>query len=275
MDIKTLQTVLNTLGVNPPLDTDGDAGKKTMTAIENLLRADGVKNFEDWSDARLQLAAEQLFYKRSKIEVGAIDGLIGEQTRYARTVYAARLKGDKTVETWRDSDPKPTTPIIIPHTAPATTKWPLQSQCNSFFGAVGTRQTLMSFPFPMRIAWEPERTVLKTSCHEKVSEPLRRIFNNTLNHYGYDEIKRLRLDMFGGCLNVRKMRGGSAWSMHSWGIAVDLDPDRNQLNWGRDKASFDDAPYKKFWEFVYAEGAIGLGPERNFDWQHLQFARLA
>ena len=30
----------------------------------------------------------------------------------------------------------------------------------------------------------------------------------------------------------------------------------------------------KFWEFVYDEGAISLGKERNYDWMHLQFSRL-
>ena len=45
------------------------------------------------------------------------------------------------------------------------------------------------------------------------------------------EIHRLRLDVWGGCLNVRKMRGGTRNSMHSWGIALDYDPQNNQLKW--------------------------------------------
>jgi hypothetical protein len=69
------------------------------------------------------------------------------------------------------------------------------------------------------------------------------------------------------------MRGGNAWSMHSWGIAFDFDPDRNQLKWGRDKAAFGRPEYGKWFE-LWEEGAISLGRARNFDWMQTQFATL-
>ena len=96
----------------------------------------------------------------------------------------------------------------------------------------------------------------------------------TLEHYGLPEIQRLRLDMFGGLLNVRRMRGGTSWSMHAYGIAWDVDPARNALRMGRDQATLDAPEYDAFWSFVYDEGAISLGRERNYDWMHFQFARL-
>jgi hypothetical protein len=40
------------------------------------------------------------------------------------------------------------------------------------------------------------------------------------------------------------MRGGSAWSIHSWGAAVDLDPDINQLKWSKPKATFSRPEYR-------------------------------
>ncbi len=87
-------------------------------------------------------------------------------------------------------------------------------------------------------------------------------------------MQRLRLDLFGGCLNVRKMRGGSSYSMHSWGIAVDLDPIRNKFRWDSRRASFARKEYLPFWEIVENHGATSLGLERDFDWMHFQFARL-
>lgn len=87
-------------------------------------------------------------------------------------------------------------------------------------------------------------------------------------------IRALGLDLFGGCLNVRAMRGGKALSMHSWGIAIDVDPEHNPLRWGRDKARMagpDYAPFLDIWE---SEGWISLGRERNYDWMHVQAARL-
>jgi hypothetical protein len=88
-----------------------------------------------------------------------------------------------------------------------------------------------------------------------------------------DGIKQLRLDMYGGCFNDRKMSGGTSWSMHAFGCAWDVDPDRNQLKFKRAQARLDDEPYKAYWDIVYGQGAIGLGPERDYDWMHIQFTR--
>lgn len=269
MNVAALQAALNARGHKPALATDGIAGKKTMAAIDALLAS--VKGVDNWSDARRRVAAEQIIYRDLGIEVGEIDGLVGEQSRYARSVYAARKSGDTSVETWRDAEEAKPVSVAAPAKA---TVWPRQADVPAFYGKVGEHQVSLAFPFPMRLAWEPSTNVFRTSCHAKVLEPMQRIWKRTLEHYGYDELKRRRLDMFGGCLNVRKMRGGSAWSMHSWGIAMDIDPDRNQLKWDRDKASLDDPPYEPFWRFVEDEGAISLGRARNYDWMHFQFARL-
>ena len=70
------------------------------------------------------------------------------------------------------------------------------------------------------------------------------------------------------------MRGGSAFSTHSWACAIDIDPDHNQLRWGKDRAKMAHPDYNDYWKFVEAEGGISLGRERNMDFQHWQFARL-
>ena len=154
-------------------------------------------------------------------------------------------------------------------------KWPKQSEMDKFYGAKGENQTSLILPYKMFLDWEPKSIVTKITCHEKVHDSLKAIFTKTLQAYGIDEIKRLRLDSFGGCLNVRKMRGGSAWSIHSWGTAVDLDPGRNQLKWGRDRAALAKSDYDRFWEIVIAdEKWVSLGKSRNYDWMHFQAANL-
>ena len=280
MNVKELQAALGGLKV------DGLPGKNTMAAVEKLLLTKlTARAIENWSETRLRLAAEQMLYARAGIEVGEIDGLMGPSTRYARDVWTARQSGDaakvKEVETWRDAPQPPPPPG---HDRPPastgsrkpSTDWPRQneSSMNAFFGARGTNQVQWSSPFPFRIAWDLGKTVSAFACHRLVAPHMTKIWSRTLEHYGHDEIKRLRLDLFGGCLNVRKMRGGSAWSIHSWGCAMDVDPERNQLRWKRASASLDDPPYKAFWGFVYDEGAISLGIERDYDWMHFQFARL-
>jgi len=62
--------------------------------------------------------------------------------------------------------------------------------------------------------------------------------------------------------------------MHSWGIAVDYDPVKNKLKWGRDKASLPKGEYDMWWKFWEEEGWVSLGRQRNFDWMHVQAAKL-
>lgn len=93
-------------------------------------------------------------------------------------------------------------------------------------------------------------------------------------HYGEQRIRDLGLDLFGGCYNNRKMRGGSNLSMHALAIAIDHDPERNQLRWGRDRAAFAKPVYDAWWRFWADEGWVSLGRERDMDWMHIQAARL-
>ena len=112
------------------------------------------------------------------------------------------------------------------------------------------------------------------TCHEKVKDSLGRIFTAVLKEYGAEKIAKLDLDKFGGCLNVRKMRGGSSWSIHSWGAAVDLSPDKNALKMGRDEAQFAKKIYDPFWKIVEGEGWTSLGRAKNYDFMHFQASSL-
>ena len=158
----------------------------------------------------------------------------------------------------------------------AQMRWPNQAQVRSFYGEPGNPKCTagMADVYPMRVAWSKSDIVRRFRCHTLVKQAMENIFKHTLEHYGQSTLTKLGLDLFGGCYNLRQMRGGTSWSMHSWGIAVDLDPERNQLKWGKDKAVFAKPEYIPFWNIVEAEGATSLGRERNYDWMHFQFARL-
>lgn len=254
---------------------DGKVGPKTLEAIRKLLKSYDI-DASKWNNTKLRVAGEQALYKSLKIDVGPIDGIDDHVLGYARDAYTA-----KQTLNFRDNvevlvKEKVIQPVPVKTTGKVTPfrSWPRQSECMRYYGKVGTNQDQCELPFPMVIAWSPKQKIHKFSCHKLVKAPLERIFQRTLDYYGYEKIKELRLHYWGGCLNVRKMRGGSSWSMHSWGIAVDLDPDNNQLKWGSNRATFARPAYNKFWEFVYDEGAISLGKERNYDWMHWQFSRL-
>lgn len=152
--------------------------------------------------------------------------------------------------------------------------WPTEAKVFDFYGEPGENQVKCVLPFPMKIAWDLSKSVNSYSCHKLVKEPMEEIWNKVLEEYGLEEIKRLRLDVFGGCLNMRQKRGGTSWSMHSWGIAVDIDPERNGLKTKKPLASLSKPEYDKFWEIVESTGAVSLGRKKDFDWMHFQFARI-
>ncbi|MFG1378904.1 M15 family metallopeptidase [Xanthobacter autotrophicus] len=263
MDIRDVQTALNARGWTPPLAVDGVWGMGTARAISALLAAEGVQA-DAWDSPRRHLAAKQALCKLAGIEVGAIDGREGPQTRHAIEVWDARRAGTASaVETWRDREAAEPAPV-----------WPRQPEVERFYGGRDANQTMLVLPFPMRLAWETGTVVKRISIHEKVHDSAARVFDRVLDHYGLDGLKAIGVDLFGGSLNVRRMRGGTAWSMHSWGIAIDFDPDRNQLKWGRDRARLAQPDAEMFWRLWEEEGWLSLGRSRNYDWMHVQAARL-
>jgi hypothetical protein len=140
------------------------------------------------------------------------------------------------------------------------------------YGEPGDEKNLVSMvvPYPMKLSWYIKTIVTKIRCHKKIAEPLKKVFDEILTHYGLEKIKELKLDIFGGCYNFRPVRGGTNLSKHSWGIAIDLDPENNQLKWGKDKASFAKPEYKFMIDTFYKHGFESLGVEKNMDYMHFQ-----
>lgn len=250
---------------------DGDFGPKSREAVTKLLTKHEKKAL-DWPFERQKIAAVQIVLDKAGYEPGLIDGWYGNNTREAFNAwdyYQSHRKHE--VLPGRAKEEVESAEEKLPFA------WPSQAGVTKFFGKAGANACTngkVILPIPFRIAWNLEQKVNQFSCHEKVAEAITAIFGNAVSHYGEAEFIRLRLNLFGGCYNLRKMRGGSAMSMHSWGIAVDLDPEWNQLRWGKDRAAFAQPIYDPFWRIVEAHGATSLGRERNYDWMHFQFATL-
>ena len=64
----------------------------------------------------------------------------------------------------------------------------------------------------------------KLYCNKDMIAPLSQAFTNLISRGKVNELKT-----FDGCFNIRKKRGLSSMSLHSWGIAIDVNAAWNQL----------------------------------------------
>lgn len=134
----------------------------------------------------------------------------------------------------------------------------------------GTYLTTINLPYPMRLAWDKKTKVKTMRCHKLVAANFTNVFKEILENYGLEKIQELGIDIYGGCFNFRKMRGGNDYSRHSWGIAIDLDPERNLLHETKKTARFARPEYKPMIDIFYRNGFLSLGIEKNYDWMHFE-----
>lgn len=258
--IRIVQQLLQERGLYDGI-IDGIAGPVTMR---------GLARFEEinrrWSKNRQLIGLIQIAANEKNIDAGPVDGLWGPQTQAAFEELSFMLEHGEVQTVWRPEEITVSNP----------NDWPLQHspEFYQFYGERGSGLITVNLPYEMKFSWYRYTRVRRIACHEKVSESLLRVLQKVRDTYSEAEIKQLRLNNFGGGYNNRKMRNGSLWSMHAWGIAFDFDPDRNQLTWGRDKAAFSHPDYDNWWRCWEEEGWISLGRRRNFDWMHVQAARL-
>ena len=65
----------------------------------------------------------------------------------------------------------------------------------------------------------------KLYCNKDLVGPLSQALKNLIDTGNIAELKT-----WDGCFNIRKKRGLSSMSLHSWGIAIDVNAAWNQLN---------------------------------------------
>ncbi len=248
---------------------DGRVGPKTRAAVARALEALQPATSEDWRrlpQSRQLVLCLQTLCRDAGIDPGALDGWWGPQTEYATGRLKVLQDTGALPEPWRDRIPVPANPH----------QWPLERMeaLTAFYGEPGKNLVLLDLPYPLRLSWDTATRVTRTQCHAKVRDSLGRVLAAVLSHYGAERIRELRLDLYGGGFNLRQKRGGTSMSTHAWGIAFDFDPVRNKLEWNRDRAAFARPEYDAWWQCWEDEGWVSLGRARNFDWMHVQAARV-
>ena len=81
--------------------------------------------------------------------------------------------------------------------------------------------TLWDVPKELEIGVLPKRLY----CNKDMILPLTKAFKNLISTGCVKELKT-----WDGCFNIRKKRGLASMSLHSWGIAIDVNAAWNQLN---------------------------------------------
>lgn len=229
--------------------------------------------WQTWPADRRAIAAEQMVYRAAGIEVGLIDGLAGPQTRAAREAYAYRRANGRLPD-WRDADPVLTDAPVIP----ARSTWPRQAEMAAFYGRPGpeveSRLVTVECPWTLVIAWDPAKTTRRIRIHRLCADSLQEVLAAQLAAYGEDGLRAIGAHLWGGSYAHRRMRGGTAWSTHAYGCALDFDPSRNGLHTRGPAARLSHPDAVRWWEIWEAAGWTSLGRARGYDWMHVQAARL-
>jgi hypothetical protein len=161
--------------------------------------------------------------------------------------------------------------------------WPLQSQCDSYYGNPRGRNggaspvwekanlTRITPPFKMQFAGKP---ITSISINKKCADSLSRVFEKIWEAAEKNQkiIDDWGVSVFSGSYNYRVMRGGNVLSMHAYGCAIDLDAPRN---WFHDQdPHFAKVPQvlKAFADEGWTWGGSWSG--RSKDGMHFQAARV-
>lgn len=249
MDTKTAQIIFAKAGTYTGA-IDGIAGRGTNAAIE--LGLSGFNGTLQPNASRL-VAAVQGVLKVAGLRCN-IDGFYGPQTERCIEDYLG-------VAAWRDDDKDD---------GESTGDFPRYGGIRDFYGNPGEGLKKIKAPYAMVLAWDTTAKVKNITVHSKCADNFEGMLNDFANDLGHDKIQELGLHLFGGSFNIRKMRGGSKYSTHSWAVAMDFDPTRNALRTKHPNARLSKDDAKPVWEIVEKHGLVGLGPKKNYDWMHIQ-----
>lgn len=263
LGIKDLQLLLAEAGAYKGA-IDGVEGPQTAAAIKAVLTtpAGGLI----YIGPKQKEAAAQVILNRLGYHAGAVDGLWGYGSGMALDTWSTERAGKSTVKKR----------VLVKGKVynAAQMAMPLQKDVEKFYGPMGSNLVHCKLPVKLRIAWDTDNFVDNFACHARIKEQVEAAYSRVLTVYGELGMRSLGLDLYGGCFNIRPMRGGKAYSMHSWGIAIDTDPSNNPLKSKQAQARFGAAEYKEWFDIWEAVGAVPLGVAADMDWQHIQFARL-
>lgn len=254
---------------------DGDIGPKSQKAMQEI-RARHASDFtfkhDQRSTTREMIACAQACLNVLGFEAGVVDGRDGHNTREALSGFMYWLvNGEREVVSRVSVLTRPTASVDIPH----------QREVAKFYGDpnrgeayMRSRLTTIQLPFRMRIDYNLNQRTSKMTVHEKCAPSLYDAMVKVHDEYGITEMKRLGIDRYAGGFNYRKMRGGSSWSMHAYGCAVDFFARPNGLRMKCPQALFCGPEYRRFLDIMEAHNWLPAIRLWGADAMHFQQATI-
>jgi hypothetical protein len=132
--------------------------------------------------------------------------------------------------------------------------------CIARFGRPETESHMYLWDVPpeLEVGVIPKRLY----CNADMVRPLIAAFGNIINRKLIGELKT-----FDGCFNIRTKRGGSSPSLHSWGVAIDINANWNRMG---SKPTLSPELVACFTEAGFDWGGYWATP----DGMHFQLAKL-
>lgn len=154
---------------------------------------------------------------------------------------------------------------------PTMSVWPKPDQASlrAFYGEPGDESQLVSIEFPYPMLYDGKR-VTKTRVHRKCAASLLRVLTEIRGMIGKAPDIKDEAEDYGGCFNFRLKRGGSTYSCHAYGAAIDLDADDNTF---RDSWPMKADMPLEIMECFAREGWISAGAFWGYDAMHFQATR--
>lgn len=267
MDPRHIQMLLASAGYYKGA-IDGDLGPLSRAAALTIEAHAGVHRVA-WPWPRRMIAAAQAVLDAQGHEPGLIDGFWGHNTQEALTSWLSVQAG--TVATVVRQ------PFL---TAPAPSILPRQVDMDRFYGTPGQGGTVarnlvtVEVPVTMRLDYALDTKVTRVTLHKLCAPSFIAALSAVIEHYGEAEWRRLGLDRYAGGYNPRRMRGGTSWSTHAYGCAVDFYASPNALRTRCPQALFCGADYQPFLDIMQAHNLLPALRLWGADAMHFQMARL-
>ena len=140
------------------------------------------------------------------------------------------------------------------------------------YGEPGDKDNLVTVVLPagLNLTYDGKKQTKIKGVHKDVSANLLNAFDQLIATYGTEKLTSLKINFYSGYYNKRTKRGGTTWSMHSWGIAIDLYASKNWLTTKAPDALFSKAEYQTFIDIMENNGFYSLGRAKNYDYMHFQ-----